>query len=432
MDDKVRASSTTQWQTFRFLRFSEGPVPPPPPENDFLKGGNTLYTRLLPLLFIDAPPHTDLLKGGNTPYTRLLPLFFIDAPPEFLKNNDTRQNTKQGRLLPVSYIVLPYDPCDKTRHNERIPILVLKKRPDTLLTPSFIVSLLVHALILAAIFYKASKYPPIGTPQAESQPVEVVFSQPEASSGMVGRTSPEAGSGNHARRAEQANAAPPVPSTETARAPSHEEETPSLALPPSNNGLPKSEKQSHTLQHPRTRTGHKKPHPSRRKPILRPIQRPNEHIPSPFDHITDLSFNAAPAPRRKNVGRPGGSGAPIDFSIGPLVKNGQLNARYASRTMVKGVSDDYAAEIDAWIRQHLFYPPDAAARGEEGGSSVHVILDRSGMVLKVFETNSSGFVELDAATVGIFQGAQLPPVPPDMKDRFINFDVTVDYILIRN
>ena len=437
MDDKARASSTIQWHTLRFLRLSECPVPPAnPADKDFFKGGNTLYTRLLPLLVIAPPPapRTDLLKGGNTPYTRLLPLFFIDLPRDFPQDNHIRclrQNTPEGRLRPLIYINPPTDsPFDATAYNARTPILVRQKRPDTLLTPSFLASLLIHALILAIFFYKAAKSPRIGTPQATSQPVEVIFSQPESSHGMVGRPSRETGSGNHARRSEQANALPPT-SAETAPSPTHKEETPSItALPPSNNGLPHSEEQSTTLQHPHKRTGHQKPHPSRHKP-LRPWQRPNHHTPSPFDHITDLSFNEAPAPRRRSLRRPGGSGAPINFSIGPLVQNGQLNVRYASRTMVKGVSNDYAAEIDAWIRRHLFYPPEAAARGEEGGSSVHVILDRSGMVLKVFETNSSGYVELDAATVGIFQGAQLPPVPPDMKDRFINFDVTVNYILIR-
>ncbi|MFT8441408.1 energy transducer TonB, partial [Acetobacter fabarum] len=179
------------------------------------------------------------------------------------------------------------------------------------------------------------------------------------------------------------------------------------------------------------------PHKSTSKPSSRAVPRPQpqqlpQNLKSLLQHPMDYSFNEAPAPRRPNRrGRPGGSNAPLDMSIGPMVENGQLNAHYASRTSVHGVSSDYGQEIDAWIQRHLFYPPEAAERGEEGSTSVHVILDRSGHVFKVFMSGSST-PALDASTVGMFQGAQLPPVPPDMKDQYINFDVTVHYVLIRN
>ncbi|WP_415448128.1 energy transducer TonB [Acetobacter orientalis] len=114
-----------------------------------------------------------------------------------------------------------------------------------------------------------------------------------------------------------------------------------------------------------------------------------------------------------------------------MVENGAINAHYTSRTSIKGVSDDYGQEINAWIERHLFYPDEAIRNGEEGPSSVHVVLDRTGRVRSVYETNSSGSYYLDAATTGMFHGAQLPPVPPDMSGDHFDIDVTVKYILIR-
>ncbi|NVN41509.1 energy transducer TonB, partial [Ameyamaea chiangmaiensis] len=138
-----------------------------------------------------------------------------------------------------------------------------------------------------------------------------------------------------------------------------------------------------------------------------------------------------PAPPRARRGRSGGAGAPIDLSVGPLVKDGQINAPYSTRTTIRGVSEDYEGEIDRWIRSHMYYPEDAARNGEDGPSSVHVVLDRSGHVKAVRLTGQSGSYSLDAATTGMFRNAQLPPVPPDMKGDHFDIDLTINYILIR-
>ncbi|NVN11800.1 energy transducer TonB, partial [Nguyenibacter vanlangensis] len=155
------------------------------------------------------------------------------------------------------------------------------------------------------------------------------------------------------------------------------------------------------------------------------------HAPSPFDSPMDLSFAPSPGPVRQRRGRAGGSGSPIDLSVGPMVRNGQLNAPYSTQTQIRGVSEDYGEEIDRWIRAHMYYPEEAARAGEEGPSSVHVVLDRSGRVKAVRLTGQSGSYYLDAATTGMFHGAELPPVPPDMTGDHFDIDLTINYILIR-
>ncbi|MFT9015781.1 MAG: TonB family protein [Acetobacter sp.] len=346
---------------------------------------------------------------------------------------DGPETERRNRLFPA--LPVPKVP-GRTVRGTATPLIRKELYAESTLGPVITASLLAHALLLGALIYKASTHAKAGTPStSQNAPVEMVFSQPEASSGMVGQPSPDMGGGNQAKQPSQASNSPPAPA-EAQQGPTQSTETPPMAppLPKSDDGISKPEQTEQRINPARPVTGHRTTpeHPARPVPHPRPTPAPSHHTPSPFDNPMDLSFDEAPAPRRQRRGRPGGSRGALDLSIGPMVENGALNAHYSSRTTVHGVSSDYAADIDAWIQRHLYYPPEAAQQGQQGASSVHVILDRDGHVFKVFETNSSGSVELDASTMGMFQGAQLPPVPPDMKDEFINFDVTINYILISN
>ncbi|OUJ13666.1 energy transducer TonB [Acetobacter okinawensis] len=344
----------------------------------------------------------------------------VTQPPA--TENSTGQ---RSRLFPFTPV--PKAPGGPVRGTST-PLIRRDVYADPTLGPVLTASALAHFLLLGALLYQATHHGQTGAPQSsQSSSVEMVFSQPTPSTGMVGPHSPDAGGGNAAPQAAPPPPAEQQPDTQSTP-PAPSEAAPDVPpLAQSDDGLPKPQP---TPQKARP-TPHKPRQPSRATPRPHTAQPLPKTLQSLLQHPMDYSFNEAPAPRRTTRGRPGGSSAPLDLSIGPMVENGQLNAHYASRTSVHGVSSDYGAEIDAWIQRHLYYPPEAAARGEEGSTSVHVILDRSGHVFKVFETGSSTEA-LDAATIGMFQGAQLPPVPPDMKDKYINFDVTVNYILIRN
>ncbi|GBR51190.1 TonB periplasmic protein [Neokomagataea thailandica NBRC 106555] len=111
--------------------------------------------------------------------------------------------------------------------------------------------------------------------------------------------------------------------------------------------------------------------------------------------------------------------------------NGQINAPFKTSTSIRGISEDYAGEIDRWIKAHIYYPEDAARNGEDGASSVHVVLDRYGRVKTVRLIGSSGSYSLDAGLTSTFQGAHLPPPPPNMKGDHFEFDMTLNYILLR-
>lgn len=153
---------------------------------------------------------------------------------------------------------------------------------------------------------------------------------------------------------------------------------------------------------------------------------------NPFENMATLDYNdASPSPRRR-TGRYGGAHGPVDMSYGPLVKNGTVNSPNLSVRKIRGVSEDYGEELSRWIRSRLFYPADAVANGEEGESSLHVVLDRQGRVKSVRVTGQSGSYALDAAAMSIFSmHAQLPPIPPDMVGDHFDIDMTINYILIR-
>ena len=266
-------------------------------------------------------------------------------------------------------------------------------------------------------------------PPSDQTSVQMVFGQ----SGMTGADTPDAGGGGKPAAPLPAPIpAPPVPVTPTAPPPEQQQPAVNPELPPPPPPVPVPD--FIPVPPPPPITAPEKPQAHQTQPVRIPLMtmRPQTHAQrsSPFSHPMDLSFSEAPGPQIRRTGRPAGSHAPVDLSLGPLVKNGRLNTPFAT-VGIKGVSDDYGNEIDAWIRRHLYYPPEAAEHGEDGQTSVHVVLDRTGQVKSVRLVGPSGSYTLDDSTQGMFRGAKLPPVPPDMQGDHFDIDLTVNYILIR-
>ncbi|WP_428377210.1 energy transducer TonB [Lichenicoccus sp.] len=271
-----------------------------------------------------------------------------------------------------------------------------------------------HLLVLVLMALSFAQPPGGGRPQ-EQQPVDMVYERP-GSSGMTGPSAPVPANAppppaTAAPSLQPPTPAPPMP--DLAPPPDETPPLPDLPLPeplpqPMPNPMPQSQSQSRAA-----------------------TSRAQSRSTSPLSHPMDLSFAPATRSPSRRSGRPAGSGGPVDLSLGPLVQNGHLNTPYASTSSIKGVSDDYADEIGDWIRRHMYYPEEAARRGEDGPSHVHVVLDRQGQVRGVRLVTSSGSYLLDDATTGMFRNAKLPPVPPDMRGNSFDVDLTIDYILIR-
>ncbi len=306
--------------------------------------------------------------------------------------------------------------------------------PD--IAPIVIGSVLLHAALLIVAYLLSQHHQQRGNPQAEPGPVEMMFETPPAASGMQGRHSDQQAGGNNAAsdsqssesKQEEADSSPgsATESTEVPASPQIQQATSDEHFPTQRNETapinPADKTSGQASRSPlHSKTARKASHQKQQ----------HSHASSPFDSLMDLSLDQSSAPPRPRRGRSGGSGGPIDLSIGPMVQNGKLNAPYSTRSTTRGVSDGYAEEVDAWIRHHMYYPEDAARDGEEGPSSVHVVIDREGRVRSVRLTNQSGSYRLDASTTGMFHGAQLPPVPPGIPGDHFDLDVTINYILLR-
>jgi len=301
-------------------------------------------------------------------------------------------------------------------------------------------SVALHAMLLALIALESARHAH-GTPQGQQQPqVEMMFDAPPAKSGMAGPHTDNPGGQTNPVQTQNPSAQQRAESEEKESAQSAESRpTPATPTPEAPTAPPIPQAPSAELPAPTPEVSHVTPGtaPSGRNTTAHThaqhhaAHRSHSSSNNPFANPMNLSFGEAPAPTRQRRGRYGGSGAPIDMSLGPLVTNGQLNAPYTTHNSIRGVSEDYGSEIDRWIRSHMYYPEDAIHNGEDGPSSVHVVLDRSGHVKTVRLTGQSGSYSLDAATTGMFQNAKLPPVPPDMKGDHFDIDLTINYILIR-
>jgi protein TonB len=149
------------------------------------------------------------------------------------------------------------------------------------------------------------------------------------------------------------------------------------------------------------------------------------------------SFGGPPAPAfRPN--RSGGSTGAINFALGPIARN-SLGAPPRDPTgndldsQVRGahVGEDWLAELHAWWDRHSFYPPQAAANGEDGPVQVRLQVDRSGQVESVELLQRSGSRWLDLGAQAVFRGQKLPPFPVNTPEPKAELDLTINYILIR-
>jgi protein TonB len=119
----------------------------------------------------------------------------------------------------------------------------------------------------------------------------------------------------------------------------------------------------------------------------------------------------------------------IDLSFGPI-RGGSLSPSASVQMEGVAVSTDWLNLVSAWWLRHGYYPPQAAENLEDGDVTLHMRVDPDGRVEALELTGKSGSQWLDLAAQSVFRDATLPPLPPDMPQTPIPFQVTVHYILI--
>ena len=92
---------------------------------------------------------------------------------------------------------------------------------------------------------------------------------------------------------------------------------------------------------------------------------------------------------------------------------------------------DWIRLLHEWWDRHAYYPPQAAAQGEDGMTRVRMVVNRSGRVERVELETRSGSQWLDMGSLAIFRGAMLPPFPLSTPQERAELLLTINFILVR-
>jgi protein TonB len=168
------------------------------------------------------------------------------------------------------------------------------------------------------------------------------------------------------------------------------------------------------------------PRPTPRPPATAP--RPAPRNPDAFPTPMNFSFNR---PVQREEQRPvtrASARAPmtLDFSLAP--RSGAADSSPFAHIPGAHSATDWRNLLSAWVRDHAYYPEQAAMNGEDGSVMVQVTANPDGHVTSVQLESRSGSQWLDMALMGMFRDAKLPP---PLEDEPITFNFTMHYILIR-
>ncbi|MBP0444616.1 energy transducer TonB [Roseomonas sp. SSH11] len=87
------------------------------------------------------------------------------------------------------------------------------------------------------------------------------------------------------------------------------------------------------------------------------------------------------------------------------------------------------ASVVGFANSRKYYPRQAAMMGEDGSTTVRFIVHRDGRVTDLQVIRRSGSYLLDAAWLGVFRGATLPPFPPGTQGDSTEVEFTLNYVL---
>ncbi|PHK94484.1 hypothetical protein CR162_13425 [Pseudoroseomonas rhizosphaerae] len=172
-----------------------------------------------------------------------------------------------------------------------------------------------------------------------------------------------------------------------------------------------------------------------------PPPRPPEEAPprpNPLAGTLNLGPMAArpiaPAPQpRPAPARPG----QLDMAVGPVPQRSRAPEPPAFRgnnsmVHVSGAQPglSWGRAFQAWVQSRGFYPPQAAAAGEDGPVVLRVTVARDGRIEAVQITSRSGSRWLDAAALSLFRDQVGPAFTADMEGDSTTLAFTVNYRII--
>ena len=143
---------------------------------------------------------------------------------------------------------------------------------------------------------------------------------------------------------------------------------------------------------------------------------------NPFAAPQNWSFNAAPS--QNAPGRPSRG-----FDMSPATQGGPDTASLGYVSGAKP-SGDWMSALRKWVDARKYYPEQAIAQLQQGSVTLMIDIDRSGKVLQVRLADTSQSQFLDGAFEDLFRRAVVPPFTPDMTDQTTTLRATMHFRLI--
>jgi periplasmic protein TonB len=144
-----------------------------------------------------------------------------------------------------------------------------------------------------------------------------------------------------------------------------------------------------------------------------------------------MAYSFGGPPRLQSAPRGIGGRSSIDLAFAPAGRFAD-QLRDGAWSEDKQVGDDWYNLVAAWWRRHAYYPPEAGMNGEQGVATVKLVVRHDGKVESVQLEAGSGSQWLDMASVAIFRGATLPPLPSDVTSAAIPLHFTIHYIIVND
>jgi protein TonB len=110
----------------------------------------------------------------------------------------------------------------------------------------------------------------------------------------------------------------------------------------------------------------------------------------------------------------------------------QLAKFQAPEFSIKGkVGADWKEAFTRWVNEHKYYPRAAIELGQQGRSTIHLVVHADGSITGLRLLKSAGSSFLDEAWLDLFRDVKVPPFPPGTKAKKVEIVATMHYELIR-
>ncbi|ABI61431.1 energy transducer TonB [Granulibacter bethesdensis] len=174
------------------------------------------------------------------------------------------------------------------------------------------------------------------------------------------------------------------------------------------------------------------PPPTTESPPAPPSPPQPRTMPQPPVRAPKATPRTSSRPPGKVREAPGSSlSSPLNYSLGGAARGLRHNNPFASMPNNLALGNDWKAALRRWVQEHGYYPRDAAMRGEDGPVTLQLTINRFGVVTDVQMLESSGSQALDMAWTSVWRGSRVPPFPPGTKEDSITITYTGNYILQR-